>query len=404
VHHVCVDSSLLGTKQHLVFTGTGFTWCRNVPKETWHLSGEIKRDSDWCLDTLFRLHSIVVDLLPPLKFVNAMKAVARDQIVVPWQMIMPSTAHRAFTKNVIEKVVEAMSNLPTNYYRDTWVPGNTVLRSLQRARVDPQRVQSLIVEHVGNVSVVETFVGEDDGFASPVTYDRFGTLTGRLTVKHGPGILTLKREYRDIIVSSTPGGSVVSIDFAALEARVLLYENGRRCDDPDLYGMIARELGYERNAVKGAVISELYGSSKAALGAALGIEGKDLVDFIKRVKTYFNTQLLLKRIKKQFIESGRIVNRYGRQIGVDDPLPHVFINYYAQSTGVDVTLMGFSKIVTMLAESCPGVRPLFVLHDALILDVPKVHIDEVYAIRSVTVPGYVQSYPLKVTKFASCTP
>lgn len=255
---------------------------------------------------------------------------------------------------------------------------------------------------VGNVKAVSTFVPDHAGFAAPVVYDRFGALTGRLTVTHGPSILTLKREYRDLLVSDT-GGCIVSVDFAALEARVLLYEAGRRCDEPDLYGMIARDLGYDRKAVKGAVISELYGSSKYALGKALGIEGRELNSFVRRVKAYFNTKELLSRIKAQFFETGRIINRYGRPVLIDDPMDHIFINYYAQSSGVDVTLLGFSLLVERLARECPGVRPLYLLHDALILDVPLKYLDEVMATRAVTVPGYVQAFPLKVERL-SCTP
>ncbi len=320
-------------------------------------------------------------------------------------MLMPARAHQAFVKGLVEGVTVAMDGLPVNYYRDTWVPGDRVIRSLQPARVDTAKWQALVDAKVGNVHVVETFKQDADGFARPITYDRFGTLTGRLTVASGPGIMTLKREYRDIIIPSTPGGCIVSIDFAALEARVLLYEAGRRCDEPDLYDMIAREMGgrVTRKAVKGAVISELYGSSKHALGAVLGIKGRELNDFVNQVKTYFNTAALLKRIKQQFVASGRIINRYGRPILVDEPLDHVMINYYAQSSGADVALLGFSQLINELAVDAPTVRPLYLLHDGLFLDVPHEHIERVLAIRSITVHGYVQKFYLKSERLA-CTP
>ena len=94
----------------------------------------------------------------------------------------------------------------------------------------------------------------------------------------------------------------------------MLYEAGRRCENPDIYAMIAEDMGdgITRKAVKGAVISELYGSSKHALGKALGIEGKELNAFVKKVRMYFNTQELLARVKKQFVSTGRLINRYGR--------------------------------------------------------------------------------------------
>lgn len=393
---LCIDSAVLGTDKHLALGDDGFTWCVTVPANTWHLSGHVKPDSDWCLDTVLRLAGVTVDLSPPPRFTNAMATVASGSNTnLPWQKIMPAWAHRAFVQGIIDQVAVAMAKAPVDYYRGTWVPGNTVIRSLRPARIDVARFEALVDAGSGNVSVVSTFAPDPAGFAAPVVYDRFGTLTGRLTVTHGPRILTLKREYRDLLVSDT-GGCIVSIDFAALEARVLLYEAGRWCDEPDLYGMIARELGYDRKAVKGAIISELYGSNKYALGKALGIEGMELNSFVRRVKAYFNTKELLSRIKAQFFEIGHIINHYGRPVLIDDPMDHIFINYYAQSSGVDVALLGFSLLVERLARECPGVRPLYLLHDALILDVPRQYVEIVESIRSVTVPDYVQAYPLRV--------
>lgn len=401
----CIDAGVLGTEKHLLCSDGGFSWHVTVPGETWHLSGDIKPDSDWCLDSVVRLGGHELDLAVPGKFASAMAIVSsgsNPNRPLPWQMIMPARAHRAFVQGIIEQVAVAMAKSPTDYYRAAWVPGNAVIRSLRQARVDKERFQALVDAQVGNVKVVETFRPDFMGLAAPVTYDRFGTLTGRLTVTQGPSILTLKREYRDLLVPETDG-CIVSIDFAALEVRVLLYESGRSCPDPDLYAMIAKDIGAERKAVKGAVISELYGSSKYALGKALGIEGKELNAFVRKVKSYFNTPALLKRIKQQFVETGRVINRYGRPVVIDEPLDHIFINYYAQSSGVDVTLLGFSQIVQKLAAEAPGVRPLYLLHDALILDVPARYLEQVMAVRSVVVPGYVQAFPLKVERL-TCTP
>lgn len=399
----CIDAEILGTDKHLSVSDAGYSWRMMPPAETWHLTGKIKPTSDWCLDSLLRLANINIDTQPPGAFVNAilplLSGSGYSDLAPPWQLLMPSQAHRAFVKNVVSQVIDALVKLPIDYYVNTWVPGNGVIRSLKRAKVDVSAWQALIDAEVGNARVVETFKPDSQGYAGTVHYDRFGTLTGRLTVKEGPSILTLKREYRSLIVPKTDG-CIFSLDFAALEARLLLYEAGRRCDDPDLYAMIANELEYERKAVKGAVISELYGSSKWALGNALGIKGKELDDFVKRIKMYFNTQALLKRIKQQFFETGKIINRYGRPVVIDEPLDHIFINYYAQSSGVDVTLLGFSQLAERLAIEAPDVRILYLLHDAMIVDVPRKHFDLIESIKAVTVPGYVQSFPLKVERLS----
>ena len=395
---LCIDSVLLGTEKNLVIDD-GYHWTSNIPMNSWHLSGKIKLYSDRCLDTLLRLNGIDLDINPPKKYVAAMMHfMSGSNVPIPWSQVMPDKAYRAFVKNLINQVTELSASFIENYYVNTWVPQSIVLRSLQRSKVTKTRFNEVLTESGMNSRVIESFRPDDSGYASPVAYDRFGTRTGRLTIQSGPSILTLKKEYRDMLCSSFEGGKIAYIDFAALEARVLLYEAGGECNDVDMYSYISRELfggNASRKAIKGAVISELYGSSKAALGVVLGIKGKELDDFVSKVKDFFKTSDLRKRLKDQFLKHGYITNRYGRRVPIEEPLDHIFINSYAQSTGVDVSLLGFSKVVDSLS-GCSGIRPLFVLHDALILDVSPECLAQLEKIKDVEVPGYQQKFPLKV--------
>lgn len=380
-----------------------YRWASKVPGNTWHLSGLIKEDTIWCLDSALKLCGKELDLTPPKPFVQSMALLSGSlgNEPVPWRKTMPVWAHQGFVKRLVKEAVEAMDAAPLDYYRSTWVIGNGIFKALKPACVDYEVWKVLEAAGEGNVPAIRSFKPNDENFADPVQYDRFKTLTGRLTVLHGPQILTLKREHRHIIRSAYgDDGQVVALDFAALEARILLYEHGRKCDDVDLYGRIAKELKQDRKAIKGAVISELYGSSKWALGKHLGIEGKALNDFVKQVKAYFHTEELLARVKKQFLETGKVINRYGRPVLIDEPLDHIFISYYGQSTGVDVTMMGFMQIVDMLARKAPRARPIFLLHDALLLDVHNDDLPIVQAIRQVRVKGYVQKFPLRLEKIS----
>jgi len=401
VPRFCIDRRLIGTKEHLVADDNSFGWASRLPKDTWHLSGQTKDDSDWCLDTALRLGGNVPHLLPPASFVKEMSLLMGDHSV-PWQRVMPRWAHLAFTKRLTSEVAVAMATAPLDYYRTVWVPGNGIFRSLNRCRVDAGTWQRLVDVGEGNVAATRSFQPDDDGLAREVDYDRFRTLTGRLTVRSGPQILTLKKKHRSLMRSAFgERGSIVALDFAALEARILLYEHGRRCEEVDLYGTIAGEIGHDRNAVKTAVLSLLYGSSKWALGQRLGISGPELDAFISTVQAYFNTKELLARIKAQFVATGKISNRYGRPVEVDEPLDHIFIAYYGQSTGVDVTMLGFRQVVDRLATEAPRVRPVFLLHDAIILDVHEDDMPAVAAITHVKVPGYVQKFILRLEKVSS---
>ena len=77
------------------------------------------------------------------------------------------------------------------------------------------------------------------------------------------------------------------------------------------------------------------------------------------------------RVKAQFVATGKVINRYGRPVTIDEPLDHIFISYYGQSTGVDVTMLGFKQVIDTLAKKAPRVRPIFLLHDSILFDLPK---------------------------------
>lgn len=398
VDPVCIDRAIIGTEKHLCRSDDGYRWSLDVPQGYWHLSGDVKTISDKCLDSLLKLAFIELKLAPPQQYVTAIELFISNvskKRSLPWRHIMPERIHRAFVKSVLEQVTVAMSTIQKHYYEDTWVPGNAVLESLQPIKIDPRLWLALMHKGDGNINALETFEPNADGYADPIKYNRFGTKTGRLTVEKGPMILTINKEFRSIFTSSYDDGRIMMLDFAALEVRVLLYEAGKRCDDVDLYGSIAKDLGYPRDMVKIAVISELYGSSKFALGKQLQIEGKELNAFVKRIKNYFNVNELLQRIKTQFINDGFIVNRYGRKILVDEPLDNIFVAHYAQSSGADVVMTGFSHVVKHLSIDAPKVKPLCLIHDALFLDVPKESIETVQAIDHVKVKGYVQRFPLR---------
>lgn len=387
----------MGTDRNLVIDN-GYRWTETVPTGAWHLSGGVKLYSDRCLDTVLQLNDRKLSLDPPDKFCRVMQRLAPGCHPVPWSKVMPEAEHRAFVRRLINEASEAMATISRDYYASTWVPGSAILRCLEPATVDIERLETYTSNAGLNTDALKGFKPTSASEAQAITYDRLATRTGRLTVASGPGILTLKREHRDVIVPTDPGGAIVYVDFAALEARIILYEGGKDCPERDMYGALARDLfcgSASRDQVKGAVISELYGSGKGALGERLGISGKDLDDFVTKVRSYFSTGLLKKRLKDEFIKLGHIHNHHGRRVPVDEPLDHLFLNYYAQSTGVDVSLLGFSSLWTHTLRHMSGVRPLFVLHDALVLDVPREHLGAILSLDRVTVPGYEQPFFLK---------
>lgn len=396
---ICFDAKLLGTQQHLYVIGDQCEWIDDVPTNVWHFSGELKLDSRRCFDTLLALNHVTINKLPPDRFVNAM-ATLTQETKIPWSYVMPHRDHRDFMKGLVNEAMVTLPLLSKAYYETTWVHQGRLLSMLQPAKIDPRRYDEVRSLNPMNAKVIDSFAPRQGDYALPVVYDRFASRTGRLTVASGPNILTVKREYRDMLQSSFDDGEILYIDFSALEPHVLLYEAGGRCPEHDMYSYISNTMfkgSATRDSVKVAVISELYGSGRTALENRLGIHGDELDEFVHNVRFLFKTDALKQRVKAEFYKNGFITNRHGRRIEIDTPLDHIFVNSYTQSTGVDVSLLGFAAIMDSLHDT--DIRPLFVLHDALILDVPREYISRAMAITDVKVPGYVQKFPVKCKPF-----
>lgn len=388
-----IDAGALGSKDHLLVSDDGFLRVSKRPADVWHYSGGLKDDSNVCWDSVLRLSSQREFPQIPPRYQKVMSTVAPDAASIPWSQVLPQGVYRQYLNELVS-LRDKHDELALSYYSSVWVRGSELLRRMRPAKTDGTLVDSIVNDSVHNSSVVSTFRPRGGGYAPVVTYDRFGTVTGRLVVSSGPNILLLKKEHRNMLKPSTPGGAIVSMDFSSLEARILLYESGGRCDASDLYTDIADRLGgIPRNVVKGAILAELYGSSKYSLALSLGLSDSALEDFIKRIGEVIDTRKLLSRLKAQFATTGHITNKYGRRLEVSRPQDNIFINYYAQSTGVDVSLMGFNEVLNTLGPE--GIRPLFVLHDALILDVREDRINDVFSVKDVSVPGFEPKFPLK---------
>lgn len=397
----CISSTILGSDRHMLVADDGYSTSSALPRDVWFLNGVLDPTKPLCLDSLLKLGGRDVDVRPPEKWTRSMSLLTSGS-VVPWSQTMPSTAYRSFVKNLVKSVSETIDDLPKEYYKETWCPAGQLLVGLKAARVDGALYREVSAASERDSGALETFRPGPGGFLPPVVYDRFATRTGRLTVSSGPNILTLRKDYRKLLRSSFPDGVICSLDFAALEARIILAEAGVECHDSDLYSALSEKLfqgKIGRDVVKVAVISELYGSSKHALGARLGLAGRKLEEFIDTIHRYFKTSDLRKRLKEEFKSTGKIRNRHGRFLDLDDPQDHLFVNTYAQSTGVDVALLGFKHVMDRLGTD--GVRPLFVLHDALILDVRKDRLDDVAGVDSTRVPKYNVDFSLKFEEISS---
>ena len=58
-------------------------------------------------------------------------------------------------------------------------------------------------------------------------------------------------------------------------------------------------------------------------------------------------------------------NAIGRPLNVPDDNPHLLVSYYLQSSVSEGSILMFSRFIEETKLTC---RPLFVIHDALIVD------------------------------------
>ena len=406
---VAIAKQLFGTGKNIIIDDDEnlIISADNIPEDAYVFTGDVKFDCDHCFDTLMKLNHVGVNTIPDEKWSKPMQTLMTSMQIderIPWAKCMPQDDFRLHLKNVVSALKETITNIDENYYRSTWVPGMTILRQLKPASIDEELFDAAMSNSKKtNRNVISTFMPVNGGFAMPISYDRFGAVTGRLTVSQGPNIHTLSKQYRNVITSQWKGGHILQFDFMALEARIALYESNRTCAEDDLYNDIAVQfMGVTRQQVKGAIISELYGVGRKKLGDVIGLRGVNLEKFVRKIHNYFGIDEFKKRLVQQFSEYGYIKNHYGRIVKLQSENPErLLLNYYVQSTGSDVSLMGFGNIVNAMHHDEVKFRPLFLIHDALIVDVHPDSVGRVKKYCNVHVPGYVQRFPLKISNFSN---
>ena len=235
-----------------------------------------------------------------------------------------------------------------------------------------------------------------NGFASKAQYNQIATISGRLTDQSGcPKILTLPARCRKIFESRWQrDGELLYIDFKNLEPRVIRKINGKDAAE-DIYTEISKSLDFEvdRVIIKRGIISTLYGASSQIKGLS-----KDRSESVlDETKKYFDLNSILE--KASIINDiGCRNNYFGRPIwNIEETKENKLINNYIQSTAVDIALSYFSELCMKInLELC---KPIFIIHDALILDV---HNDYINDIMDILKKGYnckkLGHFPIEIEK------
>ena len=295
---------------------------------------------------------------------------------IDWSVALGAHRFARQLKQTYLTLCEKLGSVEDDPYLPTLLSGRKILSRLEPSSIDVSQYRSLKIE--GNHPQADTFEPDEYGFSKRIRYSH-DTSTGRLKVSEGPKILSLPKGDRKILKSRWEGGQIFMIDFVSLEPRVMLLLT--RDDAPrDIYEEMREELNLPdatRAKLKLATISTLYGSKSQDPALVVAV----------------NKFFRVSEVGRRHLSREDVCNLYGRKLNPEEA--NLRLSHFVQSTAVDVALMGFEKIFSKLPEGC---IPNFIIHDALLVDVPPEAIKEFPTELSVEIEPlgtfYVSSNPL----------
>jgi hypothetical protein len=274
-----------------------------------------------------------------------------------WPVLLTGTRRREITEELTREFSDAKK--VTKDYFSTWLKVRRFLDSLGVVKLDAKKFRDACPSHSRMVHKVE------NSEVQKIIYKTSKSSTGRLTIASGPNFLVLPRESRGALCAFEEGSSIYSIDFTSLEPRVALWVSSVKSSEEDVYATLMNMCEISERAVaKQATLSALYGAGVSRLSRTLGgiSRAKSLVE---RVSRFFEVPDLEKRLNQQ-AEEGYIFNAFGRPLHEAKKQPRLRVNHYIQSTSAELANLLFSD----LCEKNPDVKPLLVIHDALIVEIP----------------------------------
>lgn len=392
---VAIDGSVFGVQKYRLVDLETYesSWVNFIDDDTWAYGD---KHASLSLETLAKLACIDLPE-PPKKYRKSFESIGYRGSI-PWVHALPSDVFASYLKDLMKSFLSLLNFGPTGYYRDVYLGSREFLQDLERACVDVSKLHHYILSETNEsqVGYLKTCIPSRDGFAKRVQYDDTLTKTGRMKVVDGPAVLHLKRDYRDVFISSFKGGKIVSLDYTSLEARVALAIADNNVPR-DVYTYIAEGYGMPREVAKIATLSLLFGANPDTIYKNLTISNgyeikmSDFDTFYDHLYKMLNINKLISLLTDQYdTTEGYIKNYFGRTLKPSSNKTNILINNYIQSTGVDVCCLGMQAIVNEIGRLNLRMKPLFVIHDCIYLDVPPEELPKLEHLTGVgsRIPGF----------------
>lgn len=398
-----IHRDLLNEPKHLLYDTAvkTFGWVGSIEDDMWVVGGKHTHRS---VETLIRLAGTgsVPKIDPSYK--NILDTFLREDkdAFIRWRFALTNKQFKNLIQGLLAEAENAVSMSDIGYYIEFFLRTVGFLDRLASATINEKRFNELrsAEKNPTTRSTLQSFIPCEDQKCKRVVYDQLSTITGRLKVSSGPRILTLPKEARNIIKSSSPEGKIKMIDFVSLEPRIALALASRPAP-ADIYSDINSSIfggSFDRDKIKLLSIAALYGAQEDTFINLSGMQRSDAWKVMADMRSYFNIRHVQAKLQSQLAELGYIMNAFGRRIRPKKEAPRILYNYYIQSTAVDAALLGFSDLIDRAREAGVEIEPLFVIHDALMVDVKnyqKKHDDILSA--SIRVERFDEVFPLSIS-------
>lgn len=282
-------------------------------------------------------------------------------VTPPWAQSLPPHVFKAWLQKFTRELLELRDRWADSYYGREFQVQQRLLQKLQQPFIDASAIKKIDDDRI------RAFEPSAQGLAPKTRYDIWSSVTGRMSIESGPNILTLDKKYRHIFKSRFADGEIVQIDFSSLEPNTFLAMQGKSFES-DAYAWVASQIDITvpREVLKVAVMSALYGMSPSNFAKKFA-DIPDANELLFQVRDAFGFDKMTKHYREQMDAEGHITNHFGRIIKCDKTSP--LVAHAVQSTAVDIVCQGFTTLLDEFELDSIDAVPLYLIHDALMLDV-----------------------------------
>lgn len=397
--NIAICKKIFGGKHNLIISGEDYIWSEIIPQDSWVIGGNIQSPPIEVVCELFNIE-------PPSFLSNeqvlAFSTLGIKKNQIPAVYIQKKSQFKLKLDDVIRSSSEAIEHLANSGYMETFYREQKVLRGLSAGKIDYSSLHSFFNEksnkkRIGE-SVLKSFCPNDTGFMNSAIYSTVNTSTGRMTIEKGPQILTAPKEVRNFLVSKYPNGKVIQADLVSLEPRVGRILTGGSVER-DVYESIGKEVfqgKLTREQVKKSLLCAMYGAGHRTLKSLLP-PGTKVKEVTESLREYIDFYEVVKSKKAELRKEGKMKNYFGRPVVPSSDRDSLIYNNWLQSTSVDIALLSFEKLIKKMNFA----DPIFLIHDAILFDVPGEYLNKAEEIISQGIEiSEIGNFPMSYSFFS----